>query len=345
MISIIGGGPSGAYLAGLLKDKARIFEEHKEIGKPIQCSGILTGSIKELVPLKKEFVVNKIKRIELISPNNRYEFKLKEEEVIVDRAKFDSFLVERAEDKGVEVLRDHKLKDFRIDNNIDLDFGDKKVQTDVLVGADGVNSLVGRKIGLRNEKFKTGHQYRVKGNYDKEKYQVYFFNKGFGWVVPETETVARVGVVSEGSVKEIFDSFMDKLKISQKDFIESQSGIIPMYDSKRKVSKGNVYLVGDAAGHVKATTHGGIVYGMRGAKVLAKVLNEGGDYNKLLRKEIGRGLRLHKKMENFINKLGEEDLDGFINVLKKVNLGEFNRDKPFSKLNLFLKPSLFGLGL
>jgi hypothetical protein len=84
---------------------------------------------------------------------------------------------------------------------------------------------------------------------------------------------------------------------------------------------------------------------MRGAKVLAKVLNEGGDYNKLLRKEIGRGLRLHKKMENFINKLGEEDLDGFINVLKKVNLGEFNRDKPFSKLNLFLKPSLIGFGL
>src|SRR3989344_9622751 len=105
MISIIGAGPSGTYLGSLVKDKVRIYEEHKIIGKPIQCTGILTHSIKELIPLSNEFIVNKIKRIKLISPNNNeYEFKLKNEEIIVDREKFDNYLINKAKDNGAEIL-------------------------------------------------------------------------------------------------------------------------------------------------------------------------------------------------------------------------------------------------
>ena len=84
MISIIGAGPSGAYLGSLLGERAQIFEEHKIIGKPVQCTGILTHSIKDLIEVKDDFVVNKIKRIKLVSPNNKeYEFKLKNEEITI----------------------------------------------------------------------------------------------------------------------------------------------------------------------------------------------------------------------------------------------------------------------
>src|SRR3989344_1672417 len=121
MISIIGAGPSGSYLGSLLKDKAQIFEEHEVIGKPIQCTGILTHSIKDLINVKEDFVVNKIKRIKLISPNNKeYEFKLNEDEYIVDRHKFDTFLADRAIDNGAKIFTKHKLIDYETSNNIRL---------------------------------------------------------------------------------------------------------------------------------------------------------------------------------------------------------------------------------
>ena len=48
MISIIGGGPIGAYTAYLLAkagEQVRIFEEHNKIGKPVQCAGIVSKNL------------------------------------------------------------------------------------------------------------------------------------------------------------------------------------------------------------------------------------------------------------------------------------------------------------
>ena len=49
MISIIGAGPSGSHLACLLSkhDDVNVYEEHSEIGKPVQCTGLVTSSIKD----------------------------------------------------------------------------------------------------------------------------------------------------------------------------------------------------------------------------------------------------------------------------------------------------------
>ena len=347
MISIIGGGPSGAYLGSLLGDRCKIFEEHKEIGKPIQCTGILTHSIHDLISVKNEddFVVNRIKRIKLISPGDEeYEFRLKNEELIVDRFRFDNHLINLARENGAEILTRHKLKDFSFDDKkIKLKFSDNEIETDVLVGADGPNSLVAKKTGLLNgRKYKVGHQYTVKGEFDNEEFSVYFngVKNYFGWVVPENKKIAKIGIVGDENIPKLFQNFLDKIGIDKKDFVECQSGVIPVFDYPARCCERNVYLIGDAAGHVKATTLGGIVYGMRAAKILANALENGGDYDKLLRKEIGRDLWLHSKATEFLSDLGYEEWDEFVKLLRKVELGKFNRDKPFSGLHLFLKPSL-----
>jgi len=344
MISIIGGGPSGAYLASLLNDEVKLFEEHSVIGKPIQCTGILTHSIKELINVRDEFVVNKIKRIKLVSPGNEeYEFKLNRPEIIVDRYKFDNYLIDLAMDNGAEIFTNCKLRDFSVDKKIKLKFDDKEVETDVLVGADGPNSVVARRAGLLNgRKYRIGHQYTAKGEFDKEVFTVYFngIKNYFGWVVPENKKIARIGIVGDEDISKLFQGFLDKIKVNKKNFVECQSGVIPVFDYNAKCCDGNVFLVGDAAGHVKSTTLGGIVYGMRAAKILVNVLENGGDYDRLLRKEIGRDLWLHSKASEFLSKFGEDGFDEFIRLLRRVDLGRFDRDKPFSGLHLFLKPSL-----
>ena len=58
MISIIGAGPVGCYLAYLLSKQGKqvqIFEEDSKIGRPIQCTGIVTSSINKIIKVKKEF--------------------------------------------------------------------------------------------------------------------------------------------------------------------------------------------------------------------------------------------------------------------------------------------------
>lgn len=346
MISIIGGGPSGAYLGSLLGDRCRIFEEHKKIGKPVQCTGILTHSIHDLISVENDFIVNKIKRIKLVSPGDEeYEFRLKNEEIIVDRFKFDNHLINLARDKGAEILTRHELLDFSFsEDKIKLKFSDNEIETDILVGADGPNSLVARKVGLLNgRRYKVGHQYIVKGEFDNEEFSVYFngVKNYFGWVVPENKKIARIGIVGDENIPKLFQNFLDKIGIDKKNFIECQSGVIPVFDYHARCCERNVYLIGDAAGHVKATTLGGIVYGMRAAKILASVLGDNKmDYGKLLRKEIGRDLWLHSKATEFLNDLGCEGWDEFVKLLRKIELGKFNRDKPFSGLHLFLKPGL-----
>jgi len=289
--------------------------------------------------------VNRIKRIKLISPGDEeYEFRLKNEELIGDRFKFDNYLINLARENGAEILTGHKLIDFSFsEDNIKLKFEKHEYETEKLVGADGPNSLVGRKIGLLNgRRYKVGHQYTARGEFDEETFTVYFNgNKNyFGWVVPENEKIARIGIVGDENIPELFQKFLDKIGINKKSFIECQSGVIPVYDYNAKCCDGNVYLVGDAAGHVKSTTLGGIVYGMRAAKILANALDNNGDYDSLLRKEIGRDLWLHSKAAEFLSKFGDEGFDDFIRLLRKVDLGRFNRDKPFSGMHLFLKPSL-----
>ena len=56
MISIIGAGPAGLYTAYLLAKQGRevnVFEQDKEIGLPIQCTGIITSHLKRFTEIKK----------------------------------------------------------------------------------------------------------------------------------------------------------------------------------------------------------------------------------------------------------------------------------------------------
>ena len=108
MISIIGAGPAGSYTAYLLAKAGKeveVFEEHERIGSPIQCSGVITPEIEKLISLKKEIVVNKIKRVRFHAPNgSSFDVPIRGDYVF-DRGKFDEHLAGLAE-KELEALRE-----------------------------------------------------------------------------------------------------------------------------------------------------------------------------------------------------------------------------------------------
>jgi len=105
MITIIGAGPLGCHAARLLAEAGRtvrVLEEHSTIGKPVQCTGIVTQSISESVPLKKNFVVNRLKRVRIHSPDGSYA-EIKNDDVVIDRTRFDQYLAEQAEKAGAKI--------------------------------------------------------------------------------------------------------------------------------------------------------------------------------------------------------------------------------------------------
>src|SRR5574341_179087 len=105
MISIIGGGPAGNYAAYLLAkagQEVQVYEEHSKTGAPIQCTGLMTNLLSDIIPISKKYLVNKLTRTRVYVPNNDFvEIKLKDN-YLVNREFFDTYIAEMARDKGAK---------------------------------------------------------------------------------------------------------------------------------------------------------------------------------------------------------------------------------------------------
>ncbi len=347
-IAIIGAGPVGCYTAYLLAKKGfnvEIYEEHSEVGAPFQCTGLLTNEINKIMDLDKSVINNRLKKVKVVCNGASAEIPV--DEIVVSRPKFDKFFAKKAIEAGaklflscrLESIEDGILKIKDIKNN-----KIKEIEPDHIIGADGPFSRVAKFTGLyQNRKFFSGVQSRIKGNYDLDTYEAYFgkdYPGFFAWIVPESDTTARIGYVAEKdeSIKGIDNKF-----ISGK-CLDSQNGMIPIY-KKIKVQKGNVYLVGDAALQVKATTAGGIIQGLKAARILAYCIEKNKNYNKKI-KPLNRELWLHLKLKNVLSKFKDDDFVKLINLINqekiKVILSAYSRDKPIPLvLNLLLKEPRF----
>ncbi|MBW2982375.1 NAD(P)/FAD-dependent oxidoreductase [Candidatus Woesearchaeota archaeon] len=354
MIVIIGGGPIGCFVASLLAEKGLdvcVYEEHDSIGKPVQCTGIVTGKIKEVISLKDEFIVNRLSKVKVNSLNNSVDLELSEE-IVLDRVGFDQYLAEKAASNGAKIVLNHKFTGIELGDAIFLDKEKDeiiKVKADKIIGADGPLSCVAKSSGIfGNREFYTGIQARIKGKFDSGSYETYFGSTCpdfFGWVVPESDEIARIGVASRDNAKEYFDSFLKSKGFSEEDIIDKQGGLIPIYDKKVIVQKNNIFLVGDAACHVKATTGGGLVPGLKAASILADCIINDKNYEKELRK-LNKEMRIHLKARKMLNNFSDKDYDKLINLVNnekiKNILKENNRDSPFSILKkvIFAEPKL-----
>lgn len=339
MISIIGAGPVGSYAAYLLSkenQEVNLFEDHSEIGRPVQCTGIVTSSIRDIIPVNNKFLVNKIDNVEVFSPNKKsIELKLKNPNLILDRVKFDKHLAEKAEDAGAKLYLNHKFIDFKKPYAI---FENKKTyKTDILVGADGPLSRVARSTGLYGKReFVIGLQARINSKFEKNLVKFYLNENYFGWVVPESSDIGRIGIATKSNAKDHFDSFLKSLDKKYKTK-EYQSGLMPIYDPSISTFKDGVYLVGDAATMVKPTTYGGIVQGLMAAEELSKAIINNLDYNSLWRARIGKelsyGLMIRKVMDNF----SQKDYDELLELLNKSNIKKIlsNIDRDFPSKILF----------
>lgn len=327
MISIIGVGPAGSYAAYLLAKKGHkvhVYEAKKHIGIPIQCTGIVTSALSEIMPIEKEFLVNTVNKARIHSPNGKHiDVKLEKPNLVIDREKFDRHLAKKAEDAGATIHLGCKFEGIRNGNIV---INGKETPTEYLIGADGPNSAVSKYLCKEKRKNILGVQARIKSKFDPNTVEFWLGIGEFAWLVPESSTIARVGLVDTKNVNAQFEALLKKVggKV-----LEKQGGLIPIYNPRQKIQKGKIMTLGDAAGHVKATTYGGLVPGLMAAKELAKSLgNYERNYNKRMKKELWLGLTLRKAM----NRFSEEDYNQLVTYFSQGKIKRIiekeNRDFP-----------------
>ena len=74
-VCIVGASIAGNYLAYLLsRSNLRIamLEEHKEIGIPFQCAGIISQKLNQLIELPKGIVLNRVKTAKIVSSSGKF---------------------------------------------------------------------------------------------------------------------------------------------------------------------------------------------------------------------------------------------------------------------------------
>ena len=293
---IVGSGVVGSYLGKQIQD-VEIWEAKKQVYEKA-CSGLISKNVKHLDIDLSESLTNEIKGAKFISDNESFEIKTKQTQAyLVDRLKFQKTLLQDAENAGCKI-RYGKVWKGETD--------------DFVLGADGAYSKVRQSMGIQR-KFFNSYQIHceLKEKVDPELVEVHVgsFAPGFfGWMIPFDEKNVELGLgVIDGNAKDAFNEFSKKFEITRT--TKEQAALIPLYDGQKTVL-GNKALIGDAAAQTKATTGGGIVFGMRCAEELAKAVhaNDLSLYEKSWRQKYEKDLKDHLRIRKLSNRLNHDVL-------------------------------------
>lgn len=334
-VIVVGAGPSGLYSTRLLEKslKVLVLEEHKEIGKPIQCSGLISNNLENFVKIDRGFVENEIKGAILHSQKN--EIKLEKPggvARVIDRGKFDAFL---AKDLKSEIMLSSGVRRVDVKKDfVSVETNGKEFRSRILLGCDGPNSFVRNHFGVKPGEIIRGLIAITRENDDSDFVELWFdktlLPDGFFWKIPRGESV-EYGMLSRDAEFKSLERFF-KLK----DY-EKRAGVIPI--GLQKTYFHRTLLVGDAAGQVKPWSGGGVVYGLTCAGIASDVIKKAflskdfseeflNQYETLWRKEIGKSITLGLMFREFYKDLDKEGLEKLFEKLKGKSLNELDMDFP-----------------
>ena len=345
-VRIFGAGPAGTRTAELLAKAGHdvtVYEEHDEIGKPVQCTGILTNAVEDVLEIPDRVVDFKINKVRVHSPNARLDITFTKPNLVVDRTKLDNWLAKKAKKAGASIETGVKLLRPGITLKVKTSRGVEYWKHETTIGADGPHSRIAKHINphLRREYF-AGLQATIESDNDGA-IEFYPFIKNIAWATPESNDRMRIGVMSRLNIKTSFEKLK---KLFPGRILSTQSGTIPYYQPELKRSEKGFYLIGDAAGMVKATTGGGIVQALKAAPLLTEAITKNKNWDALWKRKQGTDLWLHRKIREKLDKFNENDWDELLqdcsppSIMKILN--EVPRDYTKSMMTKLVmrKPAL-----
>ncbi len=365
-IAVIGGSAAGLFAARLLAQRGlavRVLERADAL-EPEARTLIVTRQMRNLLgDAAESSIVNEIRRFELFTDGRAATVTLQQPDLVIERRALIRRLAEDAARWGAKIELGQRFHSLRAEGDglaVEVercaDGRRDEIRADSVIGGDGATSPVGRSAGWAPMSTVPLMQAIVPLPKDMgaDTVRVWFVPQDtpyFYWLIPESPQRGALGVIGESGpeTRRGLEQFLEKRKL---DPIEFQGARVPVYRRwipvRRRVGRGSVYLVGDAAGQVKVSTVGGIVTGFRGALGVAELILNGGSSRELqaLRRELDFHLLLRRSMHGF-QQSDYSQLVDLLNDSTKQPLGAYTRDEAWKILwRVWLRqPRLILMGL
>jgi flavin-dependent dehydrogenase len=363
-VLVVGGSAAGLYAAAQIArggKRVRVLESMPEL-EPAPRTLIVTNHLRSQLGVSaNDCILNEIRRFELFTDGRSAQVALAKPDLIIERARLIPSLAREAQQAGAKISLDTRFlglsgnaKGLRV--QVESAGHPRELHGASVVGADGAASRVARIAGWPPIETVPLVQAIVKLPKDcpPDTTRVWFVPDDtpyFYWLIPESRERAALGIIGEEGreTSRCLEAFLEKKGMEP---LEWQGARIPVYRRwipvKRRVGKGEVYLVGDAAGQVKVSTVGGIVTGFRGAQAVAQsILRKGSGAELLaLRRELSTHWLLRRTMHHF-QQPDYSRLVDLLNAATRDALSEISRDESTRLLWNVLRrqPQLVLLGL
>src|SRR5262245_49638278 len=291
-IGIVGAGPAGSLCASLLSSngcEVLLFDHRGAWEKP--CGGGVTHKGVARYPFLRNCLetYRTIWALQVVSLRSaQVEVVLEEPISIYSRSVLNRLLLIRAIDSGARFCRERVLDFRRRQTGWEVKTDKADHQVTWLIGADGVNSVVRRKLSSNfvAEDLMMTFGYRVPRDFG-DRIEIKFFPKflGYYWAFPRTNHVSfgiccRLSQHPTRQIKEYLHHFLEDAGYLS-NTLETQhwqvySALIPSLRRQsffdNCVCGDGWALLGDAAGFVDPITCEGIYFALRSAELLAQAL-------------------------------------------------------------------------
>jgi len=364
-VVVVGSGPAGSVTARFAAEsgaKVLIIERRQEVGVPVLCGEGISKQVDDFKVLKgRRWIANNMDGARIFSPDGTMvklsaEMAGNETGYVLYRDIFDQELARGAARAGanlmlntcaVDLLKENgKIKGVKarhFDEDIDI-------KADVVVGADGVESRVGRWAGMKTtlkpSDLEICAQYTLTNVDVEREYCDFYLGKktapgGYVWIFPKGNDVANVGIgilaslSTPGLPTKLLDKFISSHPELKKGepvrFLAGAVSVSEPYESVRD----NLLLVGDAARQVDPITGGGLMASIEAGKIAGETIGKAVEMEKFDKEMLSAYEKaveaaFYKKLKrNYMVKeimLGFEDktLNMLADSLKDVKFDEIN---------------------